>query len=89
MASLTIGGSEPANDRLIFNLLGGDDLLEASGLVAGFIQLTANGGSGADVLVGSTGNDTLSGGDGDDVLLGGPGADVLDGGPGDDLVLQD
>ncbi|HKX61512.1 MAG TPA: calcium-binding protein, partial [Verrucomicrobiae bacterium] len=46
-ATLTIGGSEPANDRLIFNLLGGDDLLEASGLVAGFIQLTANGGSGA------------------------------------------
>ena len=35
--------------------------------------LTANGGDGDDVLIGSAGNDTLSGGAGDDVLIGGGG----------------
>ena len=33
--------------------------------------LTANGGDGDDVLIGSAGNDTLNGGAGDDVLIGG------------------
>ena len=35
--------------------------------------LTANGGDGDDVLIGSAGNDTLNGGAGDDVLIGGRG----------------
>ena len=51
------------------------------------IQLTANGGDGDDVLIGSAGNDTLTGGNGDDVLIGGGGVDVLDGGPGDNIVI--
>jgi Ca2+-binding RTX toxin-like protein len=49
--------------------------------------LTANGGDGDDVLIGSRGNDTLTGGNGDDVLLGGGGQDVLDGGPGNNVVI--
>ena len=44
------------------------------------MQLTANGGDGNDVLIGSAGNDMLTGGAGDDVLIGGPGQDILDGG---------
>ena len=52
------------------------------------IQLTANGGDGDDVLIGSAGNDTLIGGAGDDVLIGGGGQDVLDGGPGNNVVIQ-
>ncbi|HKC34231.1 MAG TPA: hypothetical protein VKC16_12295, partial [Xanthobacteraceae bacterium] len=49
--------------------------------------LTANGGDGDDVLVGSHGNDTLNGGAGDDVLLGNGGIDLLDGGPGNNVVI--
>jgi Ca2+-binding RTX toxin-like protein len=76
-----------ANDRIVINGLGGDDVIEASGLGTG-IQLTANGGDGADILIGGAGNDTLLGGAGDDVLIGGPGQNVLDGGPGDNILIQ-
>ena len=63
-------------------------MVEASGLQAGAIQLTADGGQGNDVLIGGDGNDVLLGGAGDDVLLGGGGIDVLDGGDGDDIEIQ-
>lgn len=76
-----------ANDRIIINGLGGDDVIEASGLGTA-MRLTADGGDGADVLIGSDGPDTLLGGNGDDVLIGGPGVDVLDGGSGDNVVIQ-
>ena len=75
-----------ANDRIVINGLGGDDVIEASGLTG--MLLTANGGDGDDVLIGSAGNDTLTGGAGDDVLIGGPGLDILDGGPGNNIVIQ-
>jgi Ca2+-binding RTX toxin-like protein len=75
-----------ANDRLVINGLGGDDVIEASGLFG--MQLTANGGDGDDVLIGSPGNDTLTGGNGDDVLIGGGGQDILDGGPGNNILLN-
>jgi Ca2+-binding RTX toxin-like protein len=88
-AQVNITGSEAANDRLIVKALAGDDVVEASGLSAGAIQLTEDGGSGDDVLIGSDGNDTLLGGDGDDVLIGGPGQDILDGGTGDNILIQD
>jgi len=74
---------------LTVNTLGGDDVVDASELSAGAIPLTANGGDGDDVLIGSAGNDTLTGGAGDDVLIGGPGLDNLDGGTGDDILIQD
>jgi Ca2+-binding RTX toxin-like protein len=74
---------------LTINTLAGDDVVEGSGLEAGFINLVADGGQGDDVLVGSDGNDTLLGGEGDDVLIGGLGADVLDGGLGDNTIIQD
>jgi len=87
-AQINIVGSEAALDRLIVNLLGGDDVLDASGLEAGVIGLVADGGADDDVLIGSDGPDVLLGGDGDDVLLGGLGIDILDGGPGDNIVIQ-
>jgi Ca2+-binding RTX toxin-like protein len=83
---VTITGFEAANDRLVINGLGGDDVIQASGLSG--IQLTADGGNGDDVLIGSPGNDILRGGAGDDVLIGGGGQDVLDGGPGDNVVIN-
>jgi len=88
-AQVNITHSEPANDRLTINALAGDDVVDATGLAAGAIQLTADGGAGDDVLIGSDGDDVLSGGDDDDVLIGGPGVDVLDGGPGSNIEIQD
>src|SRR5262245_16157282 len=82
---VTISNFE-AGDHIVINGLGGDDAITANGLTG--ILLTANGGAGNDVLVGSTGNDTLTGGPGDDVLIGGGGIDVLDGGPGNNTVLN-
>ena len=87
-ARVNITGAESANDRLTVNALAGDDVVEASGLAADGIALTANGGDDDDILIGGDGNDVLTGGDGDDVLLGGPGADTLDGGLGDNVVIQ-
>ena len=85
---MNITATEAANDRLTVKALAGDDVIEASGLQAGAIQLTADGGEGNDVLIGGAGNDTLLGGPGDDVLLGGGGTDVIDGGDGDDIEIQ-
>jgi Ca2+-binding RTX toxin-like protein len=82
--TVTISNFE-ANDRLVINGLGGNDVIAASGLSG--MQLTANGGDGDDVLIGSFGNDTLTGGPGDDVLLGNGGQDVLDGGSGSNVVI--
>jgi Ca2+-binding RTX toxin-like protein len=79
-ARINITGAEAANDRLIVHALAGDDVVDGSGLAAGAIQLTADGGDGADLLIGSADNDTLLGGAGDDILVGGPGQDILDGG---------
>ena len=85
---VNIIGAEAANDRLTLTMLDGDDVVEGSGLSAGSIQLTADGGPGADILIGGEGNDVLLGGPGDDVLIGGGGTDILDGGPGDNIVIQ-
>jgi Ca2+-binding RTX toxin-like protein len=87
-ALVNITGSEAANDRLLVNAQAGDDVVEATGLSDGAIQLTADGGEGNDVLVGSAGSDTLLGGNGDDILIGGPGQDLLDGGAGDNVLIQ-
>jgi Ca2+-binding RTX toxin-like protein len=76
------------NDTIHIAGLGGDDVIEASGVGADGPKLILDGGDGADVLIGGAGNDTLLGGAGDDVLIGGPGQDVLDGGPGDNVVIQ-
>ena len=81
----TISGFD-ANDRIVINGLGGDDVIEASGLNG--MLLTANGGDGDDILIGSHGNDVLSGGPGDDVLIGNGGIDVLDGGPGNNTTIN-
>jgi Ca2+-binding RTX toxin-like protein len=88
-ATVNIVGTDPALDNLFINLRGGNDVLQAADLQAGVINLTGDGGSGDDILVGSHGNDTLLGGEGDDVLEGGPGQDVLDGGPGNNVIIQD
>jgi Ca2+-binding RTX toxin-like protein len=85
--TVTISGFDPTLDRIVINGLGGDDVINASGLAAD-VQFTANGGDGADLLIGGPGNDTLNGGAGDDVLIGNGGQDALDGGTGNNVLLQ-
>jgi Ca2+-binding RTX toxin-like protein len=85
---ITVSGAESASDRVTISALDGSDVVDASGIAAGAMSLSIDGGTGDDVLIGGDGNDTISGGEGDDVLLGGPGTDTLDGGPGDDVLID-
>jgi Ca2+-binding RTX toxin-like protein len=87
-ARVNVTGAETALDRLTLNTVDGDDVVDASSMAAGAIQLSADGGNGNDILLGGAGNDNLSGAAGDDVLIGGPGQDVLDGGDGDNILIQ-
>jgi uncharacterized delta-60 repeat protein len=71
--------------QAVVNARGGDDLVRAS--YPGFIfPVEADGGGGADTLVGGLGPDLLRGGDGHDRLDGAGGADALHGGPGADTA---
>jgi Ca2+-binding RTX toxin-like protein len=76
---VNITGAEGANDRLTVNTLGGNDVVDASGLAANLIGLTLNGGAGNDVLIGSQGDDTFvwNPGDGSDTLEGQAGTDTM------------
>jgi Ca2+-binding RTX toxin-like protein len=76
---VSVAGSEGANDSLVLNMLGGNDIVAAAQMPAGVVQLTADGGAG---------NDRIFGGAGDDVLLGGDGNDFIDGGRGNDVALM-
>src|SRR5262249_8621654 len=67
---VNIVDAEATRDTLTVNALGGNDVVNASGLTANLIGLTINGGAGNDTITGSQGNDTLTGGDGDDFLDG-------------------
>jgi Ca2+-binding RTX toxin-like protein len=73
-----------ATDQLTLNGLGGDDVINASGLAAGTLQLTINGGLGNDLIIGSQGDDFINGGDGNDTALMGAGNDTFVWNPGDD-----
>src|SRR6185369_4044808 len=83
-ARVNIFYPEQANDRLTLNGQGGDDVLNATSLEADGMQLTMNGGLGADVFLGSEGNDLVNGGDGNDAAFLGAGDDVFVWNPGDD-----
>ena len=83
-AAVNIFFPEQANDRLTVNGLGGDDVINASSLEADGIQLTMNGGSGEDILIGSEGDDLFNGGDGNDTAHMGAGDDMFVWNPGDD-----
>ena len=76
--AVTVVGGEQSLDELVINALGGDDVVDASAVQAGAIDLTLNGG---------VGNDMLIGGQGNDLIIGGPGADTAFGGAGDDTFV--
>jgi Ca2+-binding RTX toxin-like protein len=87
-AQVNITGAEATLDRLSVFAGDGDDVIEASGVVAGAIGLVLDGGAGDDIIIGGAGDDVLIGGEGDDVLIGGGGNDIFDFGPGDDIEIQ-
>jgi Ca2+-binding RTX toxin-like protein len=67
---------------------GGDDVIDASTMLAGGPKLTLDGGAGNDVITGGRGNDTILLGAGDDTFVWNPGqgSDVVDGGDGTDTM---
>jgi Ca2+-binding RTX toxin-like protein len=86
--TVQIPHSEPANDKLTVNGLGGADTITAGPGLAALIQLVINGGTDADVLTGGDGNDRIVGEQQNDSMFGGAGDDTLVWNPGDanDLV---
>ncbi|MBX9645799.1 MAG: calcium-binding protein [Xanthobacteraceae bacterium] len=81
-AQVLISNAE-AGDSLVVNGLGGDDVINASAIKAGQVQLTLNGGDGNDLITGSGGDDLVNGGRGNDVALLGGGNDTFVWNPGD------
>jgi Ca2+-binding RTX toxin-like protein len=82
-AKITVTGL--ASDLLEIRGLGGDDLIDGTGLPA-TTRLRADGDAGDDILLGGDGDDVLSGGDGADLVLTGRGDNVAFGGAGDDRL---
>jgi len=82
-ATVTVIGGEQSVDELVINALAGTDIVDASGVQAGAIDLTLNGGDGDDMLIGGEGNDLLIGGRGNDAMFGGAGDDTFVWNPGD------
>ncbi|WP_426956826.1 beta strand repeat-containing protein [Muricoccus radiodurans] len=83
-ASVQVTGLEAALDRITVELGAGNDVLNASGVVAGVAGLTIQGGLGNDLVIGSAGSDLVFGGDGNDTALLGAGNDTFVWNPGDD-----
>jgi hypothetical protein len=54
-AAVNVFGSDGPTDALTFDAQGGDDTVDATGLAAGVIGLTLNGGAGNDILSGGPG----------------------------------
>jgi Ca2+-binding RTX toxin-like protein len=84
---VTVQGSEGNQDSLTVDALGGNDTVNASGLPAGVVNLTVDGGAGNDTLIGSAGADRLFGGDGNDTVTGGRGNDEAFLGAGNDTFI--
>jgi Ca2+-binding RTX toxin-like protein len=83
--SLDIGACE----NLVLNANGGNDTLGCTGNLAPLIQITADGGTGEDTLLGSNGADVLLGGDGNDFIDGNQGNDTALLGAGEDVFQWD
>ncbi|MEO5859017.1 MAG: calcium-binding protein [Pyrinomonadaceae bacterium] len=77
-AGVSVIGGASGVDKLVVNALAGVDMINASEVKAGAIDLTLNGG---------IANDTLTGGEGNDLIIGAQGVDTEFGGAGDDTSL--
>jgi Ca2+-binding RTX toxin-like protein len=82
-AQLSLKGADAGLDSLVVNGLAGNDVIDASKLEAGSVNLALNGGSGDDKIIGSAGSDLVIGGQGSDTALMGAGDDTFVWNPGD------
>jgi Ca2+-binding RTX toxin-like protein len=82
-AKVTLSHVDGALDALTVNGLGGNDVIDASALKAGQVNLTLNGGDGSDTITGGGGNDLVVGGRGNDLARMGAGDDTFVWNPGD------
>ncbi len=76
-------------EKLALNANGGDDSFSATGNLAALVQITVDGGTGNDNILGSNGVDLLLGGDGNDFIDGNQGNDTGLMGAGDDVFRWD
>ena len=76
--------TKPQLENTTFQLGAGNDTLVVDSNVKA--DITANGGSGNDVMIGGSGDDRLSGGSGNDVIAGRGGNDRIDGDTGNDRL---
>ena len=88
-ALVRIANAEGALDLLEVKTLGGDDVVDATGLPAAAIKLALDGGEDDDLIRGGQGNDAFAGGSGDDDVDGNQGADTAFLGSGDDDFTWD
>src|SRR5262249_5495690 len=89
-ASVSVTGSEGANDQLFVNARNGNDTINASTLPAGVVQkLHVDAGLGSDRIFGSQGADELTGGDGNEFVDGNEGDDLVSLGAGNDVFQWD
>jgi Ca2+-binding RTX toxin-like protein len=82
-ARVNITGIDAGSDKLQVSGQAGADVINASGLAGGAVQLTLLGGTGSDLLIGSSGDDLLIGQGGNDAALMGAGNDTFVWSPGD------
>ncbi|WP_372619527.1 beta strand repeat-containing protein [Falsiroseomonas sp.] len=82
-AQVVLLGLDGAQEQLTLEAFDGDDVIDATNLGADALQLVADGGRGADVMLGSAGVDIFAGGQGNDLALLGAGDDVFVWNPGD------
>jgi Ca2+-binding RTX toxin-like protein len=87
--TVNLAHTEPANDKLTVNSLGGNDTVNAAALNADSVKYAVDGGAGDDTLPGSRGVDTEIGGDGNDTIDGNQGNDLGLLGAGDDTFIWD
>jgi Ca2+-binding RTX toxin-like protein len=73
------------NRTVSINTLGGDDYVNAFGLLGAAVNVDA--GAGDDSIVGGERGDTLTGGSGNDLIFGFGGNDRIDGGAGNDILF--
>jgi Ca2+-binding RTX toxin-like protein len=85
-AQVRVAGADASDSFQVFGE-GGNDKISAALVPAAIVQLSLDGGTGNDVVIGSAGNDTLLGGEGNDTVTGGRGNDTAFLGSGDDLFL--
>jgi Ca2+-binding RTX toxin-like protein len=85
-AQVTVANAD-ATDVVFIDGQGGNDVINASTLAGGHVDLRLNGAAGNDLITGSKGNDLLNGGTGNDTIAGGKGVDTVNLGDGNDLFV--